>query len=61
MKIGDIVKRKITCEAQNQEYDGKVIYMNEHYYTLEFTFPHGKIREAYANKGMVDESVEDNG
>ena len=54
--IGDIIKQR-TIAGQTKE--GKVIAVNYKYgwYTLEFTTPTGKYREAFFMKTLADEKV----
>lgn len=58
MRIGDTVMKKLTIPEQPRLYPGKVIYLNRHFYVVEFSFPKGKLLEAYAYKELADESME---
>lgn len=63
MKVGDKVKRKIYYGA---EYGGNLppeegivvfIHPQRRFYTLEFTFPLGKIRESYPLRNRITQPV----
>lgn len=59
MKVGDKIKRKIEYGAEYGSNlppeEGVVVYIHpkHRYYTVEFTFPKGKIRESYPMKSKI--------
>ena len=59
MKVGDKIKRKIEYGAEYGSNlppeEGVVVYIHpqNRYYTVEFTFPKGKIRESYPMKNKI--------
>lgn len=69
MKIGDVVKRRITTTAassannlyewEREKHPGTVVYIHpkHRFYVVEFTFESGAIREAYPFRRFNSDSV----
>lgn len=68
MRVGDTVRKRISCRStsgaqgyrmpeEEMEHDGKVIYVHPkgRFYTAEFAFCDGTIRESYRD-GEDDDS-----